>query len=394
MMQYVDPLDWMEIYHHLPLATLDERAGFSSARWREDLAHPTLDAYWRPLCYQARLDEIDLPVLHISGWYDDEQIGTPLNFMGMAVKAPADPARHRQRLLMGPWGHRVNDSRQLGEVDFGPEALIDLEGYELRWLDHWVNGQDNGVGTEPPVRLFVMGQNRWRDEQEWPLARARWTSFYLHSNGHANSRFGDGALSVAPPAGGEPADAYLSDPSRPVPFITEPLSSQIGGPDDYGAVERRDDVLVYSTPTLDEDVEVTGPIRLVLHASSSCVDTDFMAKLVDAHPGGFCQRLCDGMIRGRYREGMMREVLLDPGRVYEFEIALWNTAHVFRRGHRIRLEIASSAFPKYDRNLQTGDALATGTRMESAENRVWHTPERPSRLILPVIPTPSRPGES
>ncbi|HEY8414755.1 MAG TPA: CocE/NonD family hydrolase, partial [Thermaerobacter sp.] len=259
--------------------------------------------------------------------------------------------------------------------------------YEVRWLDYWLKGIDNGIGDEPPISLFIMGANYWRDEHEWPLARTRWTKFYLRSGGRANSRFGDGVLSTEPPATDEPPDVYLYDPARPVPFITDPLSSQIGGPDDYSAIETRGDVLVYSTPPLDRDVEVTGPVNLVLYASSSAVDTDFMAKLVDVHPNGFCQRLCDGIVRARFREGMDKEVFMEPGKVYRFEIDLWNTAQVFKRGHRIRLEIASSAFPKYDRNLNTGEPLATSTRMVVAENRVWHTPAWPSHLILPIIPS-------
>ncbi|QIA26706.1 CocE/NonD family hydrolase [Thermaerobacter sp. PB12/4term] len=386
VLQYVKDVDWMKVYEHLPLLTMDEAAGFVSRHWREDCAHPTLDDWWEPLRYQHRFHEIDLPVLHVSGWYDDEQIGTPLNFAGMVRHAPSERARRGQKLIMGPWGHRVNESRKLGEVDFGPEAVIDLDGYEVRWLDYWLKGIDNGIGDEPPVRLFIMGANRWRDEHEWPLARTRWTKFYLHSGGRAYSRFGDGVLSTEPPATDEPPDVYLYDPARPVPFITDPLSSQIGGPDDYAAIETRGDVLVYSTPPLERDVEVTGPVKLVLYASSSAVDTDFMAKLVDVHPNGFCQRLCDGMVRARFREGMHKEVLMEPGQVYRFEIDLWNTAQVFKAGHRIRLEIASSAFPKYDRNLNTGEPLATSTRMVVAENRVWHTPAWPSHLILPVIP--------
>ena len=384
--QNVAPVDWMRAYEHLPLATMDEAAGFHCAHWRRDLEHPTLDDHWEPLRYQHRLGEVDLPVLHVSGWYDDEQIGTPLNFAGMAAAAPTERARRGQRLLMGPWGHQVNRDRRLGDVDFGPDAVIDLEGAQFRFLDHFVKGEDNGVGGEPPVRIFVMGANVWRDEEAWPLPDTVWTPFHLRSGGAANSRFGDGTLSMESPAADESPDVYLSDPAHPVPFLTSPTSDQIGGPDDYAAVEQRGDVLVYSTEVLGEDLEVTGPVRLELFASSSALDTDFAAKLVDVHPGGFCQRLCDGIVRARYREGMDREILLVSGEVVPMEVDLWSTSHVFRAGHRIRLEVASSAFPKYDRNLQTGEPLATGTRMEVAENRVWHTPSWPSRLILPVIP--------
>jgi uncharacterized protein len=276
----------------------------------------------------------------------------------------------------------VNSTSRLGEVDFGPSALIDLEAYLASWLDGVLGRADTDV---PRVRIFVMGRNEWRDETEWPLARTRFTDYFLHSNGSANSRFGDGVLSAQAPTSDEQADEYTYDPSRPVPFITEPTSSQLGGPDDYSAVEQRGDVLCYTSEEIDEDLEVTGPVTLVLYASSSATDTDFAAKLVNVHPNGFCQRLCDSIIRARYRNGADRTDLIEPGVVYEFTIDLWNTAQVFKAGHRIRLEVTSSAFPKYDRNLNTGEDIGSGVRMEIATNRVWHDQQHGSRLVLPII---------
>ncbi|MGB8648609.1 MAG: CocE/NonD family hydrolase [Anaerolineae bacterium] len=381
----IDIVDWNAIYEHLPLMTMDEAAGFTSATWREELEHIGRDEYWASLCYQNRFDRISLPVLHISGWYDDEQIGTPLNFAGMTQHGATEFARSNQKLLMGPWGHRVNSTQRLGEVDFGPDSLIDLRGYQLRWLDHWLKGDANGVMTEPPVRLFIMGENTWRDAPAWPLPNTQFTRYYLHSGGNANSRFGDGALSTGAPAEDRP-DHYRYDPARPVPFLTEATSSQIGGPDDYAAVERRDDVLVYRSEPLAAAVEITGPIRLELYAASSAVDTDFTAQLVDVHPTGFVQRLCDGVVRARFREGMEHASLITPGEVYRYEIDLWNTAQVFLPGHRIGLAVSSSAFPKYDRNLNTGEDPATGVRMVVAEQTVYHDGAHPSALILPVIP--------
>jgi uncharacterized protein len=384
LVQNTGGVDWMQVYEHLPLVTMDEAAGFPSERWREAMTHTSLDEYWLPRCYQNRFDELDVPVMHISGWYDDEQIGTPINFIGMSKHAQSAEARAGQRLLMGPWGHGVNSASKLGEVDFGPSAVIDLEGYIAQWLDSVLGRAETDV---PRVRIFVMGRNEWRDETGWPLERTRFTDHFLHSNGSANSRFGDGVLSTQAPTSAEPPDEYTYDPARPVPFITEPTSSQLGGPDDYSAVEQRGDVLCYTSDALDEDLEITGPVSLVLYASSSAVDTDFAAKLVDVHPNGFCQRLCDSIVRARYRNGPERAELLEPGTVYEFEVDLWNTSQVFKAGHRIRLEVTSSAFPKYDRNLNTGEDIGTGVRMELATNRVWHDPEHPSRLVLPVIPS-------
>ncbi|HLI08137.1 MAG TPA: CocE/NonD family hydrolase [Ktedonobacteraceae bacterium] len=381
--QLMEAVDWPRVYEHLPLLTMDEQTGHHNPFWRADLEHPQLDAYWEPLRYQSKFEQIALPVLHISGWYDDEQIGTPLNYTGMSTCAATAEARANQRLLMGPWGHAVNTESKLGEVDFGPQSLIDLRGEELRWFDRWLKGSTRPTGA--PVRIFIMGTNRWRDEQEWPLARTQWTPYYLHSAGRANSRFGDGALSTTPPVTQEPPDNYRYDPARPVPFITEPTSSQIGGPDDYSAIERRDDVLVYVTAPLNQEIEVTGPIRVELYASSSVPDTDFTAKLVDIWPTGFAQRLCDGMVRARFRKGMAHPTLIEPNKIYHYTIDCWNTAQVFKPSHRIGLEISSSAFPKYDRNLNTGAPLGLTTEMAVAEQKIYHDEEHPSALVLPII---------
>ena len=389
-LQPMAAVNWEAVYSHLPLLTMDERAGRHNDHWRADLAHPQLDDYWEPRRYQHAFERVTVPVLHVSGWYDDEQIGTPLNFIGMTTRGGSPEARSSQRLLMGPWGHQINTKAKLGEVDFGQQALIDLRGEHIRWFDRWLKGKTDdhpeGQEADAPVRIFIMGTNEWRDEQEWPLARTQWTRYYLHSGGRANSRYGDGALSPTAPTADEPADSYRYDPARPVPFLTEPTSSQIGGPDDYAAVERRDDVLVYVTEPLARDVEVTGPIKVELYASSSAPDTDFTAKLTDVWPNGFVQRLCDGVVRARFREGMDNPSLIEPGKVYQYTIDCWNTAQVFKAGHRIGLEIASSAFPKYARNLNTGAPLGITSEMAVAEQRILHDSDHPSALILPIIP--------
>lgn len=387
-MQNTDAVEWSRVYEHLPLETMDERTGRSLPQWREELQHERLDDYWRAICYQDKFDQIDLPILHISGWYDDEQIGTPLNFRGMVARGASPQARAGQRLLMGPWGHQITGVTSMGEVDFGPDALLNLAATQLRWFDHWLKGMPNGVGEEAPVRIFVMGANTWRAEPAWPIERAQTTRYYLRSGGRANSRYGDGALATEPP-GAEPADSYCYDPARPFPFLTEPTSAQIGGADDYAAAQRRDDVLVYMTPPLARDTEVTGPIVVELYAASSAPDTDFMAMLLDVHPSGFVQRLCDGVVRARYRDGLAAPALIEPGRAYRYTIDCWNTAQLFKQGHRICLQISSSAFPKYDRNLNTGESLASGTRMAVAQQTIFHDAEHPSCLVLPIVPTPA-----
>jgi uncharacterized protein len=374
--QYTGDTDWMSVYAHRPLLTMDEAAGFVSPNWREEVRHTTLDEWWEPVRYQHRIGELDLPVLHISGWYDDEEIGTPANFAAMTAAGRAG-----QRLLMGPWGHAVNTTRKLGEIDFGPDALIDLDAYVLAFLDEHVRG----ITPEPapaPVRIFVMGAGEWRDEATWPPASAGTHVFHLASGGRANSRFGDGRLQAEPPVADQAPDEWVHDPDRPVPFITGEGSGQIGGPDDYLGVESRGDVLVYSTEPLAEPVELIGPVTLVAHVATSAADTDITAKLVDVHPSGFAQRLCDGMVRLRYRHGFDRAEPVTPGEVYEVRVVMWDTCVRLDAGHRIRVEVASSALPKFDVNLGTGGDMITETEGVQATNRIWHDASRPSRLIV------------
>lgn len=368
LLQSLDAVPWDKVHHHLPLLTMDEAVGRPLPRWREMFDHTRLDDWWEPDRYQNRFDRVRVPVLHLSGWYDDEQVGTPLNFVGMQGHGATHDVRKSQKLIMGPWPHNVTaQPTKLGEVDFGPSAKIDLPGTVIRWFDHWLKGIDTGMMKEPPVRIFVMGANRWRDEDEWPPKRAKTVTYFLHGQGRANSLYGDGSLSTDEPTN-EPRDRYTSDPNRPVPFITEPTFAQIGGPDDYRPVERRDDVLVYTTQPLVHDTEVTGPVRVRLYAASSAVDTDFMAKLLDVWPDGYAQRLCDGMVRARFREGMENPSPIEPGLTYAYNVDCWNTSQLFKKGHSIRLEIASMRLsqvrpqPEHRRALgQVGRAEARRT---------------------------------
>ncbi len=376
--QYRDDIDWLAVYRHRPMLTMDEAAGFVSENWREELRHRRLDEYWEPLRYQHRIAEIDLPVLHISGWYDDEEIGTPANYAALVAAG-----RGGQRLLMGPWGHRVNESRQLGDVDFGPEAVIDLNGHVLRFLDeHLRSGPPAGP---TPVRIFLMGANGWRDETSWPPPDITETALFLHSQGRANSRFGDGLLRSDPP-GDEPHDDWTHDPDDPVPFPTGLSSVQIGGPDDCAGVQGRSDVLVYTTEPFTEAVDLVGPVRLVTHVSTSAADTDVIARLSLVGAAGRAQRLCDGMVRLRYRRGFNDDQGVSPGEVCEIAVTMWDTAQRVIPGQRLRLDIASSAFPKYEVNLGTGGDIVSETRGVVASNRLWHDRQRPSNVLLPIRP--------
>jgi putative CocE/NonD family hydrolase len=382
--QNMAAVDWKKLYWHLPMNTMDDEMGRPNPLWNEQIEHSKLDSWWEPLRYQSKFDRIRVPVLGISGWYDDEQIGTPLNFAGMTTKGH-ESVRRSQKLLMGPWPHAINSGTKLGAVEFGPTAVIDLTGLWLRWFDYWLKGIDNGIMKEPPVRIFIMGENVWRDENEWPLARTRWTKYFLHSGGRANTLSGNGTLSTAEPAE-EPSDSYSYDPAKPVPFLTDASFAQIGGPDDYREVEQREDVLVYTSAELTEDTEVCGPIRMKLFASSSARDTDFMAKLIDVWPNGFAQRLTDGMVRARFREGMDKPSSIEPDRVYGYDLDLWNTCQTYKKGHRIRVEVSSSAFPKYDRNLNTGAPLGKTSEMKVADQKIFHSKQYPSHVVLPIVP--------
>jgi uncharacterized protein len=364
---------------------MDNPFGRDSKVWQDWLAHPGLDDYWRPLCYQEKLLAARAPMLHITGWYDDDQPGATENFVAMSQRASDPEARHHQKLLIGPWPHQVNTTTKLADIDFGPAAIIDLDAIVLRWFRHWLLGEDNGIDREPPVRLFVMGANEWRNEQEWPLARTRFSKYYLHSGGRANSLYGDGVLAPERPAGERP-DRYTYDPADPVPVVGGLGLMDVGGPEDYRPVERRDDVLVYSTPRLDGPMEVCGPLTVSLHAASSAKDTDWTAKVLDVHPDGYAQRLTDGVIRARFRKGLDRQVLLEPGAVETYEIDCWSTCIRLGTGHRLRLEISSSAFPKFDRNLNTGGPIGLEAKGQPAHQTVYHDAAHPSYLLVPVVP--------
>jgi hypothetical protein len=310
-------------------------------------------------------------------------------FNGMRERAMSERARRGQRLLMGPWAHllpyAVPTSKGTGEIDFGPEAAIELHAAHLRWFDHFLKGADNGVLDEAPIRLFVMGDNRWRDENEWPLARTRYTDVFLRSGGHANSLSGDGVLSFAQP-GDEQPDRYVYDPNDPVPTRGGNTLGIRSGVYDQTEVEKRDDVLVYTGDVLTKDLEVTGPITLKLHAASSARDTDFTAKLVDVRPDNYAQNIAGGIMRARFRESLSAPSLISPDKVYEYTVDLWSTSHVFKAGHRIRLEVSSSNFPNFDRNPNTGHDFGVDAEIVAARQTVFHDGRYPSHLILPVIP--------
>jgi putative CocE/NonD family hydrolase len=360
----------------------DELLGGLGDHYRYAISHPGVDSFQ----WIGRHTDVRIPILHRAGWYD-RFIRTTDGFNEMMQHAASPEIRRRQRLLLGPWGHTTDLSGCPGDVDFGPEGKAHQPALMLRWFDHWLKGIQNGTETDAPVRLFVMGENRWRDEQERPPARARYVDYYLRSGGNANTPRGDGELSARQPEPGVDAasDGYTYDPRDPVPSITA-LEDQDGAYDQRPLAWRRD-VLVYQTPPLDEPIEVTGEPLLHLHAATSAADTDFTAKLIDVHPDGLAQILCYGIVRARFRNGFDRPELLTPGQTYDYTIRLNPTANRFLTGHRIRVDISSSDFPSFDRNHNTGGDGVSETAMVVAHQTVFHDATHRSRITLPVIPT-------
>ena len=384
-LQDISELDLNAAYATLPLREADQVLGWHSKPWRDYFDHPAQDDYWRAQHYQERLLQSTVPMLHVSGWYDDVLVGTLENFTALTSTRVSAATKAGQRMIIGPWGHGVNQSTRMGEVDFGPTALIDLTGIQRRWFDRWLKGESNGVEAEAPVKIFVMGRNVWREEREWPLARTRYLKFYLRSGGRANTLFGDGRLDTLPPDR-EPADRYRYDPAHPTPFITEPSFSQVGGPDDYRGVERRDDILVYTGDAVVQPTEVCGPLTVNLVAASSARDTDWATKVLAVRPDGFAMRLNDGLVRARFAKDRSREQFLTPGQPETYQIDNWATCFVLEPGWRLRLEVASAAFPKFDRNLNTGGRIGYEAAGVAADQTVFHERNRESYLVVPVIP--------
>jgi len=351
------------------------------------LAHPSYDDYWKRLSIEEHHADINVPALTVAAWYDIFLGGSLRNYVGIRTRG-GEAARSAQRLLVVIGGH-AGSGEKIGDVDFGPAAgKFHEDETILDWYEFLFKGVQNDFAKEKPVKIFVMGRNEWREEDDWPLPRAQSTRYFLHSSGSADSLRGDGSLSTVAPHAESP-DHYLYDPSNPAPTVGGPLCCDglhlAPGPRDQRAVESRDDVLIYSTPAFTQDTEVTGPITLDLFVKSSAVDTDFTAKLVDVNPDGFARNLTEGILRARYRDSQEKPSLMNPGQVYKITIDLWATSNVFLKGHSLRLEVSSSNFPRFSRNLNTGEDNGSTRNYVSATNTVYHDAEHPSALVLPIV---------
>jgi len=378
-------LDWPALLRHLPVNWDLAAAGFDQPFYNDWLDHPTADRYWREMGWEGVPKNLDIPVFLYGGWYDVFQKGTMEDFL--QLDHHSSPAtRSAERLVWGPWGHG-RYGPVIGDVDFGKDIVVDLPPLELRWLDHYVRGIDNGADRDARVQVFVLGRNAWEQRPDWPPHTAQPVHYFLNSHGNANTLSGDGGLVDTPPTE-ETADHFTYDPGHPVPTrgggYSPNLIPGIWGARDQRPVEERPDVLVYTTAPFTHDVEAAGGVALHLFASSDATDTDWTAKIVDVDPSGFALNLTDSILRARYRHSFEHPQLLTPDEVYEFEIGAGYIDNVFRAGHRLRLEISSSNFPAFSRNTNTGNQPEKDMNFKVAHQTIVHGPSHASYVELHV----------
>jgi putative CocE/NonD family hydrolase len=386
-------VDLPKLWRTLPTKDIEDRAGAAPNDWKDFLTHAPGDPWWDRFGYVKPQHRFNTPALQVNSWYDIAVGDTLALFNQLRVNADSAIARDNQFVIISPTAHCTSELASehtiVGTRDLG-DARFNYYDLYRRWFDHWLKGADNDVTRRPKVQIYVMGRNEWRGENEWPLARTVWTKYYLHSDGHANSRYGTGRLSTVPPTT-EPADEFTYDPRSPVPTVggaiccTHSADAEPGG-FDQSEVEMRHDVLVYTSDPLPSGLEVTGPLKAVMAVSSSALDTDFTAKLVDVYPDGTAFNVQDGVLRVRYRQGYSTPTRMQPGAIYEITIDLQATSNVFGPGHRLRLEVSSSNFPRFDRNLNTGGGNTDEVASLVARNRVHHARQNASYILLPVIP--------
>jgi uncharacterized protein len=393
--QHLDDIDWPEAFRILPLSRTALVVAQDIPHWRDWIAHEAEDEWWAPFDLDRRWAKVAAPALVMGGWYDLYSSDTFTSWAGLRREGQGHA--RKSRLVVGPWPHALSVSTKTGGIDFGVRSQLDLAALETRWFDRWLRDHANGVDEEPPVRIFVMGSNEWRDAAEWPLPGTELRPWYLRSGGAANTLVGDGRLSADKP-GDESADTFVYDPEFPVQTHGGCNCCQPDiipwGPYDQRDVEMRSDVLVYTTAPLERDLTVVGPVRVVLWAATDGPDTDWTAKLVDVRPSGFAMNLCDGIVRARWRRAQAVDAtdedrhaphLLEAGQAERYEIDLMVTGNTFRAGHSIRVEVSSSNFPRFDRNPNTGAAIGADANMRRARQTVLHDDAHPSHVLLPVV---------
>jgi putative CocE/NonD family hydrolase len=398
---------YSKLLRKLPVIDLDRDVlGKENPYWRKWIAHPTNDEYWEQCNFHRRLDKVNIPVFHQSGWFDGDGIGSKLNYARMV-----ELGHSRQKLILGPWGHTDTATRTHAGRDFGPQALHDLQRDYLRWFDYWLKGVDNGVLKEPLVSIFVMGSNKWLHGPTYPLPATCFERWYLASDGNANTSLGNGKLRCELPAKNSPTDHYRYDPGDPTPHPAlleedekkvdkQPAKADKDKEPEKATKEKkteqkdrweellksRRDILVYVSEPFKKGYTFAGPISAVLYASSSAKDTDWFMTLSTVDEKGKVFRLVGGTLRARFRKSMSKPSLLEPGKVYEYNLDLWQTGITVPKGHRLRVELASAAFPLFSRNLNTGGHNETETTFVPAEQTIYHNAQYPSHILLPRIP--------
>ncbi len=387
--QTIEFHNWTEAFRALPLIEMDERAGRNLNFWKDWVEHPAYDDYWEQFNDETKWGEISVPAFNMGGWYDLYAAQTFTNFNGLRLHGRTEEAK-KSKLIVGPWPHSLSLSPKLATLTLA-----------RRQWSIWKALNSAGSTTGSKVWTTALRMNPLCSSSSWgstsgatnangPLARTQWQKWHLHSDGSANTLLGNGALATASPED-EPPDHYTYDPRYPTPTMggNNCCSPHIvpWGPYDQRPVEMRSDVLCSPATPLKQLWEVTGPIKAVIYAATDCTDTDWTAKLVDVSPTGYAMNLCDGILRARFRESLTNPTPLTPGSVYAYEIDLGVTGNVFKKGHRIRLEISSSNFPRFDRNLNTGGSLGRDTEMRQAHQTVYHSKAYPSHITLPVIPS-------
>ena len=372
-------------YWHLPLISMDDDAGVRCDYYKDWIRHPSRDAYWEPINICQKYNQVKIPIYHWGGWYDVYISGTINGWHGMKENSDSMEARKNQWLLIAPTDHELTpaETNRIGRIDIGKEAWT--RDRLQRFFDYWLKGADNGFDRTPRVEIFTIGDNKWRYEDEWPPAKIKYTRYYFHSGGGANTLSGDGLLDSRQP-GDEPTDSYVYDPDNPVTISLEMSVYEMAELKDRASVEQRADVLVYTTPNLEKDLEITGPITATLFAASSARDTDFTAALVDVFPDGYTHMIQEGIVRARYRDSASEASLIEPGKIYQYTIDLRATSYVVKRGHRIRVEISSSNFNRWDRNPNTGHEFGMDAETMKATQTIYHDRQHPSHITLPIIP--------
>ena len=382
------PNDFNKALLRLPLGEVDSAIGWEMPWLDAFLTHPQPDGFWTRLDLTSRLPELQLPALHVVGYYDYFSRESVDNFMIMQKQARDEKTRQQQRLILGPWDHGTVGKTKVADVEFGPDAAVDLFAIQLDWFDRHLKQDPAALAKPfPPVRYFSMGDNVWQDAQSWPPDGFKETPFFLRSDGKANTRKGNGRLTREAPDQDETADTFRADPANPTPStpITEarPIKAAVWGPVDQSAIEDRDDVLVYTSEPMTAPLTFAGNAEAKLHVSTDTPDADWAVKLIDVHPDGFAQNIARGILRGRYRTSLLKPELMKPGQVYEITVDLGPVAATIAKGHQLRVDISGADFPLYDRNSNTDEGI-TSSKTAIATEQVHHKPGALSRIVLPV----------